>query len=139
MSWTALASHSTARFAVLLFDQNLRNSQLKWLDETPVMKDRYQNGPKPKHHRRRRRDCRCVHCISSCEGGCEHNSVDQGRPAAEVTSKAFAWINASHGVTEPYSRLWHFAIEDFRRLESELLQIHVDWWRTDLEPQSVRY
>lgn len=54
--------------------------------------------------------------------------VDKGQPAGDVTGKAFAWINVSHGVPEPYSRLRHVAIQDYRRLEQELRpDLRVDW------------
>jgi glycine/D-amino acid oxidase-like deaminating enzyme len=54
--------------------------------------------------------------------------VDKGEPAAEVTSKSFAWINVSHGMPEPYSRLRHLAIQEYRRLEYDLKHaLRVNW------------
>ena len=64
--------------------------------------------------------------------------VDKGQPAAEVTSKAFAWINVSHGIPEPYSQLRHLAIQEYRRLEHDLKHaLQVNWcgaltWNVDL-------
>jgi glycine/D-amino acid oxidase-like deaminating enzyme len=64
--------------------------------------------------------------------------LDKGRPGAGVTGKAFAWINVSHGIPEPYSQLRHLAIEEYRRLEHDLAQsLRVDWcgamtWRWDI-------
>lgn len=46
--------------------------------------------------------------------------IDQGRPAVGATGKSFGWINASHGVPEPYFQLRQFAIQDYRRLEQDL-------------------
>ncbi len=63
--------------------------------------------------------------------------LDKERPGAGVTSKAFAWINVSHDIPEPYSQLRHLAIEEYRRLEHDLAQpLRVDWcgaltWRQD--------
>ncbi|MGF1611411.1 MAG: NAD(P)/FAD-dependent oxidoreductase [Kiloniellales bacterium] len=64
--------------------------------------------------------------------------VDKGHPAVEVTGKAFAWINVSHGIPEPYSQLRHLAIQEYRRIEQELgPALRVDWcgaltWTADL-------
>jgi glycine/D-amino acid oxidase-like deaminating enzyme len=64
--------------------------------------------------------------------------VDKGQPAGAVTRKAFAWINVSHGIPEPYSQLRHLAIQEYRRLEKELDHaLRVDWcgaltWNRDL-------
>jgi glycine/D-amino acid oxidase-like deaminating enzyme len=64
--------------------------------------------------------------------------LDKGQPAGAVTRKAFAWINVSHGIPEPYSQLRHLAIQEYRRLEQELAHaLQVDWcgalsWTRDL-------
>jgi glycine/D-amino acid oxidase-like deaminating enzyme len=64
--------------------------------------------------------------------------LDKGQPAGAVTRKAFAWINVSHGIPEPYSQLRHLAIQEYRRLERELVHaLRVDWcgaltWTRDL-------
>jgi glycine/D-amino acid oxidase-like deaminating enzyme len=63
--------------------------------------------------------------------------IDRTGAAAGVTAKAFAWINVSHGQPEPYQRLRHQAIADWRRLERALgPALAVDWcgaltWTTD--------
>jgi len=54
--------------------------------------------------------------------------IDRGAPGEGVTQRAFAWINISHGKPEPYSRLRHRALDDWRALERELAGgIAVDW------------
>jgi glycine/D-amino acid oxidase-like deaminating enzyme len=64
--------------------------------------------------------------------------IDKGQPAGAVTRRAFAWINVSHGIPEPYSQLRHLAIQEYRRLEQELgHRLRIDWcgaltWNRDL-------
>ena len=64
--------------------------------------------------------------------------VDKGQPAAEATGKSFAWINVSHGIPKPHSRLRHLAIQEYRRLEQDLKhELRVNWcgaltWNLDL-------
>lgn len=54
--------------------------------------------------------------------------LDKGAPACGVTGRAFAWINVSHGIPEPYSKLRHAAIEDWRRLDEDLGgKLAIDW------------
>lgn len=46
--------------------------------------------------------------------------VDRGQPAAQASGASFGWINVSHGMPEPYHRLRHIAIQEYRRLQQEL-------------------
>ena len=54
--------------------------------------------------------------------------VERHRPAAAVTSKAFAWINVTHGLAEPYARLRQLALHEYRVLDGDLNgALRVDW------------
>ncbi len=70
--------------------------------------------------------------------------LDKGQPAADVTGKAFAWINVSHGIPEPYSKLRHLAVQEYHRLEHDLRHaFRVDWcgaltWNRD-SADTVRF
>ncbi|WP_136660175.1 FAD-binding oxidoreductase [Nitratireductor sp. XY-223] len=46
--------------------------------------------------------------------------IDRGDPAEGATGRSFAWINAWSGTTEPYARLRHHALGEYRRLQQEL-------------------
>jgi glycine/D-amino acid oxidase-like deaminating enzyme len=64
--------------------------------------------------------------------------VDRGLPAADVTGKAFAWINVSRGTSDPHSPLRQLAVLEWRRLERDLQgALLLSWcgalsWNSDL-------
>ena len=53
--------------------------------------------------------------------------LERERPAAGSTSRAFAWINVSHGQPEPYRQLRHLAVEEWRCIEPQLPGLSIDW------------
>jgi len=62
--------------------------------------------------------------------------VDRARPAGQATGQSFGWIDVSHGKPEPYHRLRHIALREYRRLQQELGALPLDWcgslvWRRE--------
>ncbi|GEO84424.1 MULTISPECIES: NAD(P)/FAD-dependent oxidoreductase [Alphaproteobacteria] len=54
--------------------------------------------------------------------------VDRGKPASGVTHRSFAWINVSYGQPKIYLELRKRAVDEWRRLESELGgRLQIDW------------
>lgn len=59
--------------------------------------------------------------------GAEVTVLDAGDVACGVTGRSFAWINTSHSATDPIAALRGAAIEQYRRLESELPGLAIRW------------
>ncbi|MCP4999586.1 MAG: FAD-binding oxidoreductase [Hyphomicrobiales bacterium] len=45
--------------------------------------------------------------------------IDGGEAAEGATARSFAWINAWSGASEPYARLRHHSLQEYRRLQHE--------------------
>lgn len=46
--------------------------------------------------------------------------IDRGNPAGEATSRSFSWLNASSTRNKAYIRLRRHALDEYRRLQSEM-------------------
>lgn len=53
--------------------------------------------------------------------------VDAGAPGGVATPCSFAWINASFGNPEPYFRLRHRSMAEWRRLQGEVPDLPLSW------------
>ena len=53
--------------------------------------------------------------------------VEAGEPGGVATPNSWAWINASWGNPEVYFRLRVRAMDEWRRLERDLPDVHVAW------------
>lgn len=53
--------------------------------------------------------------------------LEAGEIASGVTGRSFAWINTSHSGPDPVAPLRSAAIEEYRRLESELPGLNIRW------------
>lgn len=53
--------------------------------------------------------------------------LEAGEIASGVTGRSFAWINTSHSGPDPVAPLRAAAIEEYRRLESELPGLNIRW------------
>jgi len=62
----------------------------------------------------------------SCQGA-RVTIVEAGRVASGVTSTSFAWINTSYSAADPVAPLRAAAISDYRRLETELPGLLIQW------------
>lgn len=72
--------------------------------------------------------------------GAKVTVLDAGDAGGLATRTSFAWINASWGNPEPYFRLRHRAMEEWRRLDREVPGLAPNWcggliW--DLEPEAL--
>ncbi|HGM5580278.1 TPA: NAD(P)/FAD-dependent oxidoreductase [Pseudomonas putida] len=53
--------------------------------------------------------------------------VEAGHIACGVTGSSFAWINSSHPDPDPIAQLRSAAIEEYRRLETQLPDLRIRW------------
>ena len=62
----------------------------------------------------------------SCQG-VQVTIVEAGHVASGVTSTSFAWINSACSDADPVAALRAAAVSDYRRLEAQLPDLHIQW------------
>ncbi|MGE6822679.1 NAD(P)/FAD-dependent oxidoreductase [Pseudomonas soli] len=62
----------------------------------------------------------------SCQGA-QVTIVEAGHVACGVTSTSFAWINTAYSDADPAAALRAAAVSDYRRLEAQLPDLHIQW------------